>query len=257
MTESMQLAKNGWRQEEIDMLWQEIRDAAETGTPLRGVFERMGETLGRKPNSIRNYYYMQLRSQAGDDFQRAAPFETFSEEEVHDLLRQVLMARGLGKSVRACVTEMAGGDRALMLRYQNKYRSILRKRPQLLRKICEELQQEGLPFPEFTEENRKAPGCEGEISAFSLQDSDILEAVRILEKLEKRLVPPGVTEHDRLKVQKDLLLMQLEDLQLAARDVIHCCKEFLGETMEERAERLPAFCDELTGHVTKMENLAQ
>ena len=71
---------------------------------------------------------MQLRDQAGDAFKRAAPFETFSENEVRDLVRQILVARGKGQSVRACVMALSGGDRALMLRYQNKYRSILRKK---------------------------------------------------------------------------------------------------------------------------------
>ena len=53
MTETMHLARSGWQPEEIDMLWQEIRAAGESGAPLRGVFERMGKALGRKPNSIR------------------------------------------------------------------------------------------------------------------------------------------------------------------------------------------------------------
>ena len=72
------------------MLWQEIRQAAESGAPLRGVFERMGQTLGRKPNSVRNYYYMQLRDQAGKEYRRAAPFETFSDEDIHQLLTKEL-----------------------------------------------------------------------------------------------------------------------------------------------------------------------
>lgn len=61
MEQTMPLTRNGWSEEETQMLWQEIRAAAENGAPLRGVFERMGQALGRKPNSVRNYYYMQLR----------------------------------------------------------------------------------------------------------------------------------------------------------------------------------------------------
>ena len=147
MEQTTHLTRGGWRPEETEMLWQEIRAAAETGAPLRGVFERMGQTLGRKPNSVRNYYYMQLRDRAGDEFRRATPFATFSDEEIHQLLRRILMARGQGQSVRACVMELAGGDRALMLRYQNKYRSLLRKKPALLQRVCQELRAEGLPCP--------------------------------------------------------------------------------------------------------------
>ena len=254
MTETMHLARNGWQPEEIEMLWQEIRSAAESGAPLRGVFERMGKTLGRKPNSVRNYYYMQMRTQAGEEMQRAAPFELFTEEEVHHLLREILMARGQGKSVRACVMELSRGDRALMLRYQNKYRSILRKRPDMIRAVCRELTEEGLPAPDARmqfpekEENSLSYGHRETL------DEDMQAVYNALEKLEKRLNPPGVSNGDRLRVQRDLLLMQLEDLQLAAREMISCCKEFLGNPPEDRSACLPVFCDELTGHLAKLES---
>jgi len=35
-----------------------------------------------------------------------------------------------------------------MLRYQNKYRTILKTRPELIAQVCEELKQEGLPCPD-------------------------------------------------------------------------------------------------------------
>jgi hypothetical protein len=35
-----------------------------------------------------------------------------------------------------------------MLRYQNKYRTVLKTRPELILQVCEELRREGLPCPE-------------------------------------------------------------------------------------------------------------
>ena len=258
MEQTMHLARNGWRPEETDMLWQEIRAAAETGAPLRGVFERMGQTLGRKPNSVRNYYYMQLRDQAGDELKRAAPFETFSEEEVHQLLRSVLLARGKGQSVRACVMGLSGGDRSLMLRYQNKYRAILRKKPELIQQVCRELQAEGLPCPALPEGSaqKKAPAAEARAQLEQMDDPDVQAALAALESLARRACPNGVTNGDRLRVQRDLLLMRLEDLQLAARGVIAACKDFLGSLPEDRAAQLDAFCDILAGELTKLESQA-
>ena len=78
--------RSGWREDEIDQLWREIQRANASGQPLRSVFEEMGGRLGRKPNSVRNYYYMQLRGQEGDTLRRAQPFETFTEAEVRSLL---------------------------------------------------------------------------------------------------------------------------------------------------------------------------
>jgi len=213
--------------------------------------------LGRKPNSVRNYYYMQLREQAGQDLRRAAPFEMFTEEEVHDLLRQVLSARGRGQSVRSCVMDLSHGDRALMLRYQNKYRAILRKRPDLIRKVCEELEQEGAPCPDCLHPSRQEKAVDvirRELSG--AEDADVQAAFRALDALARRVAEGGAHEGDRLRVQRDLLLMQLEDVQLAARDVIGICKEFLGEEADTRRDSLPAFCLMLAEKLSRLESTA-
>ena len=253
MEQTVHLGRSGWKQEEIDMLWKEIRAAAESGAPLRGVFDRMGETLGRKPNSVRNYYYMQLKDQAGDTFRRAAPFDPFSPEEIHDLLRSVLMARGKGQSVRACVMALSGGDKALMLRYQNKYRAILRKKPGLILEVCEELRREGLPCPAAQES--QAPLSREE--CFPPQaDPDVQAILRALSSLARRAAPADTKDSDRLKVQRDLLLLQVEDLQATAQGMVRTCKDFLGCSAEERAARLPVFCDSLSQNVAKLESVS-
>ena len=259
MEQTMHLARGGWRQEEIDLLWREIRAAAETGAPLRGVFEKMGETLGRKPNSVRNYYYMQLRDQGGQELRRAAPFALFSEEEVHDLLRQVLLARGRGQSVRSCVMDLSQGDRALMLRYQNKYRAVLRKRPDLIEAICQELRREGLPCPEkpLLPEMEKGDGAAPCPMPREMPgDTDVQMAFHALQSLARRAKIAGEGAADRLKVERDLLLMQLEDIQLAARSTILICKEFLGSSEEDKIQCLPLFCQSLAECVAQMENYA-
>ena len=110
------------------------------------MFDRLGQELGRKPNSIRNFYYAQVRAQTGEAMGRALPFETFSPEEVERLIESVLTARAQGLSVRACVRKLADGDRTLMLRYQNKYRSTVRTRPELVHRVMDRLAQAGIPY---------------------------------------------------------------------------------------------------------------
>ena len=139
--------RGGWQQEEIDLLFSAVKEAAENGRPLRDVFSEVGGQLSRKPNSIRNFYYARVR-EVPELAAKQAPLRTFTAEELHGLLRDVLMGRGQGESVRACVTRLAGGDRAGMLRYQNKYRSILKNRPEMLMEVAQELRAEGLPFEE-------------------------------------------------------------------------------------------------------------
>ncbi|MBQ8556508.1 MAG: hypothetical protein IJ438_11635 [Clostridia bacterium] len=139
-------SRTGWQESETDRLFTAVREANASGQPLRSVFEALSGDLGRKPNSIRNYYYACLRERPEEN-RRAPAFTAFTPEETHELLRQVLMARGRGMSVRACVMQMANGSHSQMLRYQNKYRTILKHRPEMIAQVCEELRQEGLPCP--------------------------------------------------------------------------------------------------------------
>ena len=137
----------GWQNAETDRLFSAVREANAAGKPLRSVFESLSADLGRKPNSIRNYYYACLRQQP-DAAPRSPAFQPFTAEETHELLRQVLMARGKGQSVRACVMQLSSGSHSRMLRYQNKYRTILKTRPELIAQVCQELRDEGLPCPD-------------------------------------------------------------------------------------------------------------
>lgn len=141
----------GWQEAETARLFTAVKEANASGAPLRSVFESLSDDLGRKPNSIRNYYYACLRQQP-ESAVRTPAFQPFTPEETHELLRQVLMARGKGMSVRACVMQLSGGSHSRMLRYQNKYRTILKTRPELIAQVCEELKQEGLPCPDVTPE---------------------------------------------------------------------------------------------------------
>ncbi|MDR2505279.1 MAG: hypothetical protein LBD16_04150 [Oscillospiraceae bacterium] len=129
----------GWRQDEIDTLTNAIKNANQTGEPLRGVFVRMAQTLARKPDSIRNFYYAQLKKLDDESRARSVPFKPFQEEEMRELLRQILQGVASGKSVRSCVTQMAQGDKSRMLRYQNKYRNLVKSRPDMVEEISEQI----------------------------------------------------------------------------------------------------------------------
>ena len=220
--------KGGWQQEEIDLLFTAVSEAADNGKPLRDVFAEVGAALARKPNSIRNFYYARIRD-TPDLNARQTPFRSFTPNEVHDLLRHVLIGRGQGQSVRACVTELAGGDRTGMLRYQNKYRSILKNKPEMLLEVARELQNEGLPCPENAAACRHYERAMRSTDAAARLETHLGDpAVRgMVENLLSLLERSSFTENtqtvsyqkwaearreaDRLKVEVDLLKMALED----------------------------------------------
>ena len=57
----VQKGRAGWKQEEEELLFKEITSSESSGRPLKKVFEAVAEKTGRKPNSIRNFYYARIK----------------------------------------------------------------------------------------------------------------------------------------------------------------------------------------------------
>ncbi len=254
----------GWQDEEISVLKKNIEEAESSGESLRSVFERMGETLGRKPNSIRNFYYAQIRS--GKDSSHAMPFETFAPDEVESLLRNVLAARAQGMSVRACVRQLAGGDKTLMLRLQNKYRSTIRTRPELVQRVMKELAEEGTAFI--------SPYASAEDGLSTLKtradqsgDPQITQLFSSLDHLMNLAFAPhdapnaGVLRRaDQLNARCDMLRIELSDekarfshLQDEAGNIVTLLKEYIALPDADRQTHCQAFCQQASARVAAME----
>ena len=260
----------GWQQSEIEALKARISEAEHSGDSLRSVFDQLARELGRKPNSIRNFYYAQLRTQDENSMGRALPFETFSPGEVENLLRSVLISRAQGMSVRACVRKLSGGDKTLMLRYQNKYRSTVRTRPDLVHKVMEDLAQEGIPHvsPYAAEDTqdalpRLAQQAEqsGDIQLQQLFSSlDHLLALALRSHKEPAGQDGAQRKADRLSAQCDMLRIALDDEQLRreslAREtgaMVTLIKEYIALPAHERSVHTEAFCYQAAERLSAVE----
>lgn len=135
------VGKKGWSEQETNELLKEAQTAERKGLPLKAVFERVARITGRKPNSIRNYYYTKIK-EINPDIEMA--FTPFAPEEVQELLRAMLVGQAQGKSVRKIAFELGKGDKKRMLRYQNKYRSVLKNEPMVMEEMIAALEKEGL-----------------------------------------------------------------------------------------------------------------
>ena len=238
----------GWQEAETARLFTAVREANASGAPLRSVFESLSTDLGRKPNSIRNYYYACLRQQP-DAAERTPAFRPFTPEETHELLRQVLMARGRGISVRACVMQLADGSHSRMLRYQNKYRTILKHRPELIAEVARELRQEGLPCPAAPAPEPAAPAdsafCDPEDTAAArlMAQPCVHHMLEGLKELLRRAARAEETSDlqrtiDRLRVQQDLRRIAWEkDYETCAaclREVTDTLRSYAAATPDDR-----------------------
>jgi len=260
----------GWQKNEIDTLRLRIDEAAKSGESLRSVFDQLALELGRKPNSIRNFYYAQVRAQSEETMGRALPFETFSPDEVENLIESVLTARAQGMSVRACVRKLASGDRTLMLRYQNKYRSTVRTRPELVHKVMDRLASEGIPFVSpyacaQTMQEEALPRLQRQARACG--DEQIEQLFSSLDHLLTLAFAPKETQEsdvqrraDRLSAQCDMLRIALDDelsrsaaLKSETEGMVTLIKEYIALPCAERSAHTEAFCQQAAQRLSAVE----
>lgn len=268
--EQMQSRSNkraGWSQQEADLLWETADEAQQQGLPLKQVFERIAQNTGRRPNSIRNYYYAQARARYGDSG-RTARFVPFTEDEVIDLMQKVLRAKAAGQSVRACLQQLAQGDHSLMLRYQNKYRSVLKTRPELVAQIVNQLRSEGIDCQPPTVSHRRTPSLSDACANMveNARQSGDPELAQACETLARYLLPGArpaaerTLEKDRLSVRCDLMRLALSDQQQAILGLCHSgealiqpLKEYLAQPADWKAQHLDGFCTDMLDKIGPME----
>lgn len=263
----------GWQKQEIDTLQKHLSEAEQTGESLRSVFDRAAAELGRKPNSIRNFYYAQLRTQS-EDAGRALPFETFSPAEVEQLVERVIIARAQGMSVRACVRQLADGDRTLMLRYQNKYRSTIRTRPELVRRIMDRLRAQDIAFVSpYGQEDEDAADFSalqsraqhsGDPQLHQLFSSlDYLLNLALSHQEENPALPQDSEAQrraDRLGARLDMLRIALDDEQMRRQQLktetegmISLIKEYIALPDCDRIQHTDAFCRQAAERLSAVE----
>ena len=62
----------------------------------------------------------------------------FTEEETDRILKEILLQKSKGISVRRAVLNLSKGNDKLMLRYQNKYRNVAGKEPERIERLMRE-----------------------------------------------------------------------------------------------------------------------
>lgn len=233
--------RTGWSESENKLLWETADEAQQHGLPLKAVFEQIAQQTGRRPNSIRNYYYAQVRSRE-DGQPRAARFVPFTQAEVDWLMEQVLVARAEGQSVRSCLQKLSGGDHSLMLRYQNKYRAVIKSRPEYVRELVDKLNSEGVncDAPQVNHRVRSDLNVSCEQLANEAQRSGDAELARACDVLSKYLRERR-SEHSS------------EALNEAVMDLLSPIKDFLALPQEIRQRELNPFCEALSAQIGAVE----
>lgn len=148
---------NKWSIDETKQLFDLAYKAYESGKGLSSAFGEMSRTSGKSVNSVRNYYYSQLRLfEMMPEFtdklgirtvaMRREKFNVFTRAEIDALVETVLIGKAAGKSVRAIIAEAANGDKKLALRLQNKYRSTVSCHRDKVKAVEDRLSEKGVDY---------------------------------------------------------------------------------------------------------------
>lgn len=132
------MKKSSWTDADDAELRRIARETKAVGGSLTDVFESFASASGRKPGSVRNHYYSILRESG----EIASAYVPFSRSEAERLVHDMLELISSGCSVRGAALLLSHGDASLMLRYQNKYRTLCRSDPELIERIAAE---KGIP----------------------------------------------------------------------------------------------------------------
>ncbi|MEG1547341.1 MAG: hypothetical protein RR232_03400 [Clostridia bacterium] len=287
MNNNIYPARAGWRAQEEELLFNEVEQGRKCSLPLKAVFASVAKKTGRQPNSVRNYYYARIKSD--DSLAKNAhcsAFVPFTQEEMRELLRTVLRKQAQGMSVRAITLEMGNGDNREMLRYQNKYRSLIKTNQQLVRSIQDELANAGKEvFDPYAATRRtskhKSASLVDVVSAVvnDLGNVDGLDVTAFFEGLGalalsasrgvgKNKPDGGITAErmhgicvelrEQVRSQQNELCAQRDRFNALLslhRQLISVNREFLGMTGVTKMSSLSAYIRELSRNVEDCERL--
>lgn len=230
--------RTGWKDEEKLMLWNEVKKAQKIGTPLKRVFETVARNTSRKANSVRNYYYMKVK-ETGEIEQKPTTFTPFTKDEIYMLLKTLLASGVKGESIRGASLKLATGDKTLMLRYQNKYRSLIKSGRPLVEKVMSDMDRNNEKYlnPYETRKISTLPGKENRYIAESVAQALIVSDIDIksfFKGLSK--IVALASAKDKAEEEIRMLVVKNETIQNENAALNLSIKE-LGTKLKKEMER--------------------
>ena len=149
------MMQSKWNNVEVKKLFQTVEKYKNENKSLLDAFKEFAKKSNRKPNSVRNYYYLEIR-ELSQNIERQKKLgidlsnhkvnfsDKFSEEETKNLIKEILRQKCMGVSVRKSCLNLADGNLSKMVRFQNKFRNISATNRKLYEQCLSELKIEGL-----------------------------------------------------------------------------------------------------------------
>ncbi len=245
--------KGIWNNNEVKDLFSEVEDCKEKNKSLKLAFIAHAQKYGRKPNSVRNYYYHEVDNLKLDGGRLKAlginlqnhsknSIAYFSKDEEGVLMKKVEDMVKRGMSVRKACLTLSNGDVNLMLRFQNKYRNYLAK--------SKPKPKNTLPDNVIAFRKTAKTLTDGEVQSLfmglvrlvkrnALEESEMAYQNKLNkanELLRKAIVSLKDKERDENKLKEEITKLKTENLRLTNLNLqLKCSKATaLREKLEER-----------------------
>ncbi|MBR1677066.1 MAG: hypothetical protein IJ706_07155 [Clostridia bacterium] len=185
------------------------KTAKESGMSLNEVFGEFAARTGLKRGSVRNIYYSLLKEAKSDENVKRRYFGDgelpvsevvgFDNIEARALVKKILLGATFGKPVRRTISEMTD-DPVAALRYQNKYRNMIRYDRDTVFDVMDEIRGEfGKCFDPYLPKLSPVGDTE------RLKDE--------INKLYDRIALSVRRENEALKKQNAILTAEIEKLK--------------------------------------------
>lgn len=184
---------------------------------LKSLFEEFSVTSGKAKGTVRNLYYeIVKRSNQDADFCKkyfngkplsVVKTKTFTKEQEKWLIKAVFDGMEKGQSVRRTILKLANGDVKLALRFQNKYRNLIARSPELFSKAKVQMQNNKynskFPLPTISDSLMSKLKC---------SINNLVEKVALKEKEENSYLKKRVTYLEQENLRLSRLLYGRDDL---------------------------------------------
>ena len=259
-----------WKDEEVKKLFDFIENGRKNNVPLIKLFSQYAQFTGRKPNSVRNYYYIELEAlqenesrtkKLGIDLSihKKNDQKEFSDDETRELVMKILQMTSKGISVRKACLTLANGDITQMVRFQNKFRTVVVKQKELFEECLSKLQTKGT---QYVVSKRPDNVIAFRNTKTSLTDSDINSLFLGLVKLVKKQAIEQATKNQEIEITRanSMLRKTLVSLRQKEDEIKSLQKNFKllskeNEKLSEEIKLLRGKNAELLSSQTKMQGL--
>ncbi len=233
---------SSWKDDQIIELFKFIEEKKEKHQSLLSIFKEFAILHNRKPNSVRNYYYLELGElqqnqgklkRLNIDLSKHEKLSQvrFEQTEEQEIVKNILMLNSQGKSVRKACLELAQGDLTKMIRYQNKYRNILKNDPEMINKIARSLQVKGVSIAPRERKTKPDNVFVMPKQNTAMSDKDIEALFMGLVRLVKRVAAEQAE-------QKQILLLRQSNLELEKANALVAIKEDKIEKLNKTTQSL-------------------